>query len=96
MIAPTAAKAVPPKNLRLLASTPRSTRAAFFPAMIVLPCCPTFGRFSQPGFAIPAGVEYLRFAAVPQDRREVALRLPVQSVSIGNDGSFAHSPIEPS
>ena len=55
MIAPKAAKAVPPKNLRLLASTPRSTRAALFSAMIVLPCCPTFGRFSAAGFAILPG-----------------------------------------
>jgi hypothetical protein len=37
MIAPMAAKAVPPKNLRRLASMPPSALAAFFPAMIVLP-----------------------------------------------------------
>jgi hypothetical protein len=61
--------------------------------MIILPCFPTFGRFFQPGFAIPAAAEYLRFATMPQDRRQMVLRLPIQSVSIGNAASRAYSRI---
>jgi hypothetical protein len=55
-----------------------------------------FRSFLSTGIRNPGRQEYLRFAAMPQDQREVALRLAIQSVSIGNEASFAHSPIDPS
>jgi hypothetical protein len=86
MIAPSAANAVPPKNLRLLESTPRSAFAAFFSAMTILPF-PTFCRFFQPG-CHPDRVGVFAVCGHAARRREAALRLPIHSVSIGNAASF--------
>jgi hypothetical protein len=89
MMAPKAAKAVPPKNLRLLASTPRSS-AAFFPAMIILPVLSDVRSSLSAGIRDPDRRKYLRFATMPQDRARWHFVYRARSVSIGNAASRAH------